>query len=152
MVNKTKYLGFVVAIIFILGVAYLLMNKKTEPPYKVLTPDSSSYPAGTSISLYENTPPGFPSELLLEQKELDYSGTVTSAEGKVQATVSYFSDKTVQDILLMYKEFLPKNGWEFSIKVQSEKTTVIQAEKSGQKVIITAVASKEGKVTVLFQY
>ncbi|HEY4508779.1 MAG TPA: hypothetical protein VJC13_00650 [Candidatus Paceibacterota bacterium] len=151
--SKLKYfLSFLVAVgvLTLLAFVYQKYQITQEKPYKILTPQS--YATGTTVSLYKNTPPDFPKEVLLEDKILDYSGTVTSPQGKTQITVSYVTDKSMQDIVDMYTIHLPALGWAITQKSIYEKVSIIKATKNQQNILMSIAPLKMGEVMVTFQY
>lgn len=151
MINNslTKYLlaGGAILIIIIIGLVYFL---KTPKPYKVFVPENS--PAGTTVSLYKGTPPGFPSEIILENKPLDYSGTMTVSGGKTQTTVSYVSDQKVRDLVNLYNASFAKMGWTTTVKSSAAIGTTFEATKANQKITITIVFRRTPGTLVTFQY
>ena len=153
--STLKYVLVIVVVLIFIGLVYFLKNSNNNP-IQVLTPNN--YESGTKISLYKNTPPNFPEEIILENKTLDYSGTVTTPEGKTQTKVSYKSDKSVSDILVMYKNSLSKNNWQVSVNSVTPNVANFRALKGGDSVLITIATIKQigtGKdigALVTFQY
>lgn len=146
----SKYVWVVLSILIVIGVVYLVFLKSLETkPKAVLTPDS--YPKGTTVSLYDSTPPDFPKEVVLEDKTLKYSGTVTNPQGGKQITVSYVSDKSMKDIVAMY-ETLPNIGWNITEKSVYEKVSIIKATKGEQSILISIAPLQEAETMVTFQF
>lgn len=134
--------------LFFVYLSYSVFLK--EKPYKVLTPDV--YEEGTTVSLYKNVPPEFPKNVIAEEKVLNYSGTVSSPNGKKQITVSYVSDKTMSNLVTLYSEFLPKNNWELIARSVYEKVSIIQISKNERNIMLTIAPIKDGETMVTFQY
>ncbi|MEK7190454.1 MAG: hypothetical protein AAB661_01675 [Patescibacteria group bacterium] len=150
---KSKCSLAVVFILIIIGLFYLLNSKTpffSAAPTKVFAPEN--YPAGTTVSLYKNTPPGFPREIISENKELNYSGTVQAPDGGTQITVSYISDKNIPELVKMYKISLPKNGWTISESAVEDKVATISAFKTIERLIITTATAEDKGTMVTFQY
>src|SRR3990167_791870 len=151
--SKLKYfLSFLVAVgvLTLLSFVYQKYQITQEKPYKILTPQS--YATGTTVSLYKNTPPDFPKEVVLEDKILDYSGAVTSPQGKTQITVSYVTDKSMQEVVDMYLGSLPGVGWKVAEKSVYIKVSIIKAFKGTQNILMS-IAPLEGRGTIVtFQY
>jgi hypothetical protein len=142
MENKSKTFLILGVVLVIGGLFYFFYFKNlNSTPYQVLTPDS--YDLGTTVSLYKNTPPNFPAEVILENKALSYSGTVTAPDGKTQTKVSYQSEKNISDILTMYKDSLPKSGWSVSVNSVSPNVAIFLASKGSESVLITIVTTKQ---------
>jgi len=155
MINQTtlrySFVIIIVLVLLSLGFIYVFSVKiGGEKPYQVLTPEV--YEKGTTVSLYKNIPPDFPREVVLEDKTLDYSGTVTSPQGKTQITVSYVTDKSMQDVVDVYLGSLPGVGWKVVEKSVYIKVSIIKAIKGTQSILIS-IAPLEGRGTkVTFQY
>ncbi|MEK9179322.1 MAG: hypothetical protein AAB893_02535 [Patescibacteria group bacterium] len=150
-IKKSKYV-LVVGIILILAGLFYFFNLKNSKvaPYQVLSPEG--YEIGTTVSLYKNTPPGFPREIISENKELNYSGTVQAPDGGTQITVSYISDKNIPELVKMYKISLPKNGWTISESAVDDKVATISAFKTIERIIITTATAEDKGTMVTFQY
>lgn len=149
--HKLAYVVIIIIVLILTGAVYLLNLKKAYvPPTEVLTPES--YPAGTTVSLYDQAPSDFPREVIFENKPLDYSGTVTSPDGKTQTSVSYVSDQSMQAIVDIYVGALPNVGWTVTEKTVYEKVSIIQATKGNENVLISIAPLKEKEVKVTFQY
>lgn len=155
MINQTtlrySFIIIIVLVLLSLGFIYVFSSKIAgEKPYQVLTPEV--YEKGTTVSLYKDTPPDFPKEVVLEDKTLDYSGAVTSPQGKTQITVSYVTDKSMQDVVALYSDFLPTVGWSITEKSVYIKVSIIKAFKGTQNVLMS-IAPLEGRGTIVtFQY
>lgn len=148
---RYTFIIIVVLILLSLGFIFVFSGKiSQEKPYQVLTPEV--YEKGTVVALYKNTPPGFPKEVVLENKTLDYSGTVTTPQGKTQITVSYISDKSMQDIVSLYEKSLPSVGWNITEKTVYEKVSIIKATKGEQSVLLSIAPLRESETMVTFQY
>lgn len=148
---QSKYFLILGVVLIIVGGFYLLNLENPETiPTAVLVPEN--YPTGTTVSVYENAPPGFPKEIILENKELDYSGTVVSPEGKVQISVSYISDKSMEEVADLYDRTLPSLGWTVTEQSIYEKVSIVQATKRGQNVLLSIVPLEKGGAMVTFQY
>jgi len=136
-------------IVLLLGV-FFYTRDSSEEPYQVLT--SSVYEKGTKVDLYRDLPPDFPQEIVLEDKVLDYSGSVINPQGKTQTTVSYISDKRSQNIVDIYIKYLPDVGWTVVEKISYPNVSIIRAEKGGDKVIVSIAPVNGSGVMVTFQY
>lgn len=149
--SKVKYI-LIAVIIGLAAVAGWLFLPKIfqEKPYQVLAPES--YATGTTLALFKNIPPDFPSNIVAENKELDYAGTLTTAEGKSQITVSYKSEKSVADLAALYKERLADKNWSVLADSVQPLAAVIEAQRSERKVTVTMGMIKEGETLVTFQY
>jgi hypothetical protein len=165
MVERLKLRYFVVIIaiiIFILlflGYIYIfsvaipkesLQTNSGPKPYQILTPDV--YTSGTIVSLYKEIPPIFPKEVVLENKTLDYSGTVTSPQGQMQITVSYVSDKSMKDAVNFYTKYLPGVGWTIAETSVYDKVSVIKTTKGKQNILMSVAPLQKGGTMVTFQY
>jgi hypothetical protein len=149
--NRLKYFLIIIIVLIITGAFYFIVFKKQDtPPEKVLTPES--YPAGTTVLLYKEAPSIFPKEVIMENKVLDYSGTVTSPTGKTQTSVSYVSDQSMQAIVDIYVGALPNVGWTITEKTVYAKVSIIQATKGSESILISIAPIKAGEVKVTFQY
>ncbi|OGI82084.1 hypothetical protein A3I95_02085 [Candidatus Nomurabacteria bacterium RIFCSPLOWO2_02_FULL_44_12] len=147
--HKLNPLYVLIVVVVLGGLAYLLIVFKINTPYQVITPDN--YPEGAKISLYQGLPPGFPSDVILEDKELDYSGSVKSADGRTRTTVSYISDSTLSNLVEIYQTSLRANGWEVSVLASSPKMAIIKVLK-GQKQVLISLAPLQDKVMLTFRY
>ena len=147
--NKKMLLMSISVLIIVLAVFIFVWAMRSKP-YQVLTPNV--YPEGTTISLYKNIPAGFPNDVILEDKTLDYSGTVQNPDGKKQTTVSYISDKNMSEITEMYASSLVENSWKISNSSKFEKVSIIQATKNTENLTITIAPIKDAKTMVTFQY
>ena len=155
MINQTtlrySFIIIIILVLLSLGFIYVFSSKIAgEKPYQVLTPEV--YEKGTTVSLYKNIPPDFPKEVVLEDKILDYSGAVTSPQGKTQITVSYVTDKSMQEVVDMYLGSLPGVGWKVAEKSVYIKVSIIKAFKGTQNILMS-IAPLEGRGTIVtFQY
>jgi len=141
----------VIIILLLVGFVYITsVGVFGERPYQVLTPEV--YEKGTTVSLYKGTPPKFPEEVILEDKPLDYSGSVVSPQGKTQITVSYISNKTMNELVELYSQTLPSVGWGISEKSIYEKVSIIKTDKGDQSVLLSISPLEKGGVLVTFQY
>ena len=158
-ISKSKYF-LVFGVVLTVAVAFYLfgLDRPNQTPYKVLAPDS--YDLGTTVSLYKAVPPGFPADIILENKVLTDSSVVTSRQGVTQTKVSYKSRKNVADALALYKEVLPTKGWSISAASASASTNVatFTASKGTDRVLVTIAVikqvgtAKEVGALVTFQY
>lgn len=146
--SQSKYALVAVAVLILIALVFFLKNPQ-DTPYKALPSNNET---DTTVSLYKNAPPNFPMEVILENKTLDYSGEVKTAQGKTQTTVSYISDKNMQDVVAMYTDSLPKIGWEAKVLSNSANVAIISAAKTDQKIILTISPLKAKGVMVTFQY
>lgn len=137
-------------VVLVLGGLYFVFTKYEKKPYKIVTPDN--YEAGTTVSLYKNIPPTFPTNIILEGKTLNYAGTVQGPDGKQKISVSYISNKSLEELSAMYSPSLEKVGWQISNKSESRLSISILAKKGENKLIVTAGQVKPGEVMVTFQY
>ena len=150
---KTKHkllpLSVVIIVVIVGGLVYFggLKNKNTTPVN--YAPDYS--PLNKKESFGKNLPPDFPAGLILEGKTLDNSEVVHTVTGKKQVTVSYFSDKTLSELVTMYENNFVKNDWTISGKKVTDIYTTFQVEKGSQKVT-TTLALTPDKVLVVFSY
>ena len=156
-ISKSKYF-LVFGVVLIVAVAFYLfgLDRPNQTPYKVLAPDS--YDLGTTVSLYRAAPPGFPADIILENKVLSDSSVVTSRQGVTQTKVSYKSRKNVADALALYKEVLPTKGWSISAASASANVATFTASKGTDRVLVTIAVikqvgtAKEIGALVTFQY
>ena len=149
--HKWAYIIIIIIVLVLTGAVYLLNLKNAYiPPTKVLTPES--YPVGTTVSLYDQAPNNFPREVIMENKVLDYSGTVTNPNGKTQTSVSYISDQTMQAVVDIYVGALPNVGWTVTEKTVYAKVSIIQATKGKESILISIAPLKAGETMVTFQY
>jgi len=153
MNNTVKY-AIVTIIILIplsLGFNYIFSSKTSNnKPYEVLAPEV--YEKGTKVSLYKETPPNFPKEVILENKIPDYSGVVTAPEGATQTTVSYITDKSMEEVVDIYDRSLPLVGWKIVEKTVYTKVAIISFKKEKQSIFMSIAPLKEGDTLVTFQY
>ncbi len=145
-----KSILFGALILLIALVVFMFFQAKQEKPYEVLTP--VVYPEGTTVSLYKNAPSGFPSDLILEDVVLDYSGVIQNSDGDKQITVSYISDKDMPTIAEEYSSKLEGSGWEILNSSVFEKVSIFQAMKNSANLTITIAPIKNTKTMVTFQY
>ncbi|MFA5888966.1 MAG: hypothetical protein WCW47_03715 [Candidatus Paceibacterota bacterium] len=155
MSNQSIIKYFIVIIIVLillsLGFIYIFSVKiSKETPYQTLTPEN--YEKGTVVNLYKNIPPGFPKEVVLENKTLDYSGSVTTSQDKTRITVSYISDKNMQNVVGIYEKSLPDVGWNIVDKSIYEQVSIIRAIKEEQSILVSISPLKEDETMVTFQY
>jgi hypothetical protein len=146
-----KSIYIIVGLVVLVGVGYFFFTSghDTNPPEKVITP--SGYPAGSKISVYKNLPANFPGEVLLEGKEINNAGTLTTPNKPTITTVSYVSDKSVLELMPMYLNNFTNLGWNIDSKSTLKGIGKIQAEKDGGK--INLIISPFLKKTALtFQY
>lgn len=147
--SKLKYFFILLAVILVAVVSYF--TYKHQAPYKVLTPENA--PAGTTVSLYNTTPPNFPKEVILENKTLKSSSTVKTSFGVYQVSVSYISDQLMNDLFTVYKDTLTKNGWQVVDKTSSFTTRTLVVGKNGKIVIISISTGLDLKTSLVsFQY
>jgi len=148
---KYSIIIVIVLVLLSLGFIYIFSVKiSKETPYQTLSP--KAYEQGTVVDLYKNTPPGFPKEVVLENKTLSYSGTVTTPQGKTQTTVSYKTEQNMQNLVDIYTTSLPSVGWEIAEKSVYEKVSIIKAVKGEQSILLSIAPLKEGELMVTFQY
>jgi hypothetical protein len=155
MTNRStlRYIFIIIIVLILLSLCFIYVFSgkiSKEKPYQTLTPDI--YKKGTVVELYKNTPPNFPKEVVLENKTLDYSGTVAVPGSKVQIKVSYVSDKSMQNIVDLYNKSLPSVGWNIVEKTIYTKVSIIRATKGEQSILMSISPIKEGEVMVTFQY
>ena len=151
-IKKTALLFLAVAVAGFL--LYKVPIVPEEKPYKVIIPDKG-YISGTKIYLYINPPPGFPDEVILEQKELTSSSSVNTPDGKKQITVSYLSNKSLTDVAEIYRSGLSQINWDVISKLVSKGVIIIEATKGSDNVLITlspGVSVQAGSSMVTFQY
>ena len=149
--SSKKYF-LIIAVVFILGGLYYLFFHLKNPniPLQVIT--SEVLPQGAEVALYESAPPNFPRSVILENEPLNYSGVLRSPEGKEQYSVSYFSSMTKAKTASLYREELPKRGWEVVPQFASPESTVMSASKAQQTVLISISTLGNSRVLVTFQY
>ena len=147
--NKLLPLSILIVLVVIGGLVYLFGFKITAP-YKILAPDS--YPKGTSVFLYNELPPGFPSEVILEGKPLNSSGTVATPNQKSKTTVSYISDETLTELMDMYKKNFTDKGWTIISNTVTKKTVVFQVQKGGKNLVLTLATLGDTQIMLTFQY
>ena len=150
--SKLKYLLLLFVLVLVVFIYLFYTKIQNEKPSEILNP--SSYEVGTKISLYKNAPPGFPTEILSQNTTLDYSGEVTNPSGKIQTTVSYISNSSMQDIVDIYSISLPQNEWNISLKLITASTNVaiIKASKDSRSILITIAPLKAEEMMVTIQY
>jgi hypothetical protein len=147
---KSKYsLGLSFLIVIILFIYLFKTNNPYTTPTDTFTPEN--YPAGTTVELWENIPPEFPTGLILENKKIEHADVVSTAEGKTQMTVSYFSEKGMIELADMYKASLIAGGWKIEGNYASEKAATMLATKEAESLVVT-IAPKESITTVTFLY
>ncbi len=150
---KSKFLYISLVIVLVIALLYFkpeVLNWRTDGAYKVVTP--ASYPKGTKVSLYKDLPPGFPVEIILENKELNYSGTVTTPNTEDKTTVSYISDKKISDLVTMYENAFTTNNWDILKKSVSDKFVLFRINKDEQNMTFTIIPLKDKGMMVTFQY
>lgn len=149
--HKWAYIIIIIIVLVLTSAVYLINLKKAYvPPMEVLTPDV--YPVGTTVSLYEEAPSVFPREVIMENKPLDYSGEVTTPDGKTQVSVSYVSDQAMQAVVDVYVGALPNVGWTVTEKTVYTKVASIKATKGEENILLSIAPVKEGETKVTFQY
>ena len=147
--NRLGLRLFYVIVILVILVALTYFFWMKDAPYKVFTPEG--YPQGAQISVYKNLPEGFPDEVILEDKEFNGVGTLTTANQKTKTTVSYVSDKALAELAVMYENNFISMGWTITAKSISKNVGILQANKDGGKMILT-IAPFLQKMVVTFQY
>ena len=146
--TKNNALLFSVIVIAVaVGVLVYLGAFKNSKNLSYYSPDNKI------VSFDKKLPADFPEGIILEGKELDYSGAVYTVTNKVQTGVSYFSDKTLPDLVTMYENNFTQNGWEISGKKVTDYFIAFDAEKRNQKVhFVVMLTHLKGKVRVEFSY
>ena len=107
-----------------------------EKPYEVIKPENGFIP-GTAVKLYENPPPGFPKDIILENKALSRSVSVNTPDGQKQIVVSYVSDSSPLEAANMYVASLSKKNWIITSKKISKEISIIVATQGVKKMVIT---------------
>jgi hypothetical protein len=148
---KSKYsLGLFFLIVIILLVFLFKSNKSINNPTQVLAPDG--YPEGTTVELWENVPPDFPKEVIIENKKIDHADVVNSKDGKKQITISYTSDKAMPDLAGMYIASFENSGWKMMSNNISPLVATVFVTRNAEKLIITIVPALGAGSTATFQY
>lgn len=154
MENKSRLVYFlllaVVCLGIIVGAIYFIVGLIRGAPEKTITPQG--YEKGVTVDIYKSVPAGFPGGIILENKPLDYSGTVNRPDGKKVMTVSYISDKSMLDVLSDYTTSLPKKGWKIESSNISQNTAVMLVSKNSDKVFVSIAPVGKSGVMVSFQY
>lgn len=126
-------------VVLVLGVSFNFIDIKSlipEKPYEIVKPDDGFVP-GTTVNLYKNAAPGFPGEVLLEEKIPYHSASVNTPDGKKQIIVSYISEKSPIDVANMYIAFLPSEEWDIKSSKISKNVSVIQASHDTKTLVLT---------------
>ena len=89
------------------------LSKKTSESVDYPT---SGYAPGTSISQYSDIPPGFPTDIILENKTLSHSSVTKTPDGVVRIVVSYVSEKSPADVATSYARSLPNKHWDITME------------------------------------
>ena len=174
---KVKYLvivGILAAVFIYLGVSRNYINIPgitSVKPYKTVKPPAG-YVSGTTFSLYEEAPPGFPKDVILEDKTLKHSVLVASPRDKVSMhqtlasttrngvikesiKLSYISDKDLLSVATMYRDALPKIDWVLKMQDISKELSIIQLIRGEEMLIITFTPTVTGDTSdteLTFQY
>ncbi len=142
------YWAIGVLIIFIGLIYFFSLGRPSAKPLQVFT-----RPDGTTVSTYKNAPPGFPEEIILENKDLKSSAIIVNAAGKTQINVSYVSDRGVSALVDLYKNSLMSKGWKISANALNPKAGTVLAIKNPDSVLVTIVPQLLNQGTmVTFQY
>lgn len=142
--------GFSFIIVIIVLVFLFKSNNPYTTPTQVLTPEG--YPEGTTVELWEHVPPGFPKEVLLENKKIDHADVVVSADGKKQITVSYTSDTAMPELAEKYITSFDDSLWKMMANNTSPKVATVFVTRGAEKLIITIVPLEGAGSTATFQY
>ena len=149
--SKVSYILSAVVVVAVLIYFYPELQKISQNGAdKVIVPEN--YPTGTKVFIYNSLPPNFPSEIILENKELTYSGTVTAPKTPNKTTVSYISDSKITDLVKMYENVFKTNNWSIASKSVTNKLAIFQISQETQKITFTLVPIKDKGVMVTFQY
>ena len=163
-INIIVFVVFLAVVYFILsyfGVIDLIEKKinfgsepEAQKPYQLIRPEKG-FATGTTVSLYKTTPPGFPAEVILENKPIYHSSTVSMPDGNKQIVVSYLSDGSPEDTANFYMQNLPKKNWVLQNTKITKNVSVIDTSFGNEKVLITITPgvgkNAEGSL-VTFQY
>ena len=149
--SKLKYsLIIIIVLLLLLGAYFVYQSSAIEKPYEVVT--QRLYSSTSTVSLYKNIPPGFPKELILENKRIDYSGIFKTPTGSETREVRYITDKTVSDIKDMYKDYLPKIGWTVLPLQETSNSVTIQGIKGVENIQIIIISKEEGGAFLILDY
>jgi hypothetical protein len=147
--QKSKLLGFFGLVVVVI-IIILLVSKNSNSPYQVLTPEH--YPPGTTVSLYKGVPPEFPKEVILENKEITKGDTVSLADGKKQVTISYISEKSVEEAAALYIASFENSAWKMVSNNTNPKVSTVHVTRNTERLIITIVPNQGVGAEVTFQY
>jgi hypothetical protein len=145
--KKNLSIFFVCLLVLVAGVYFYSKQGKVSQPHTIIPPQDTNSP---TISLYNDVPPPFPREIILEDRPLDYAGSVALPDGSTQIKVSYKSTLPLIDLASLYGSTLPKKGWNVLSNTISNIVTII-TEKKSNKIIITMVQLQANEVLVTFQ-
>lgn len=152
--NKNSKIRLVL-IPIVVGVVWLFIfwNMRMKP-YEVIKPENGFVP-GTTVKLYENPPPGFPKNIILENKALSRSASVNVPDGQKQIVVSYLSDSSPLEAANMYMISLPKKNWSIASNKISKEISIIVVTQGTKKIVITISQGNTPDIIgtlVTFQY
>jgi hypothetical protein len=148
--NVSKYfIYFGLVLIFILGLAFIFKDSSSNEVKVVQDPEG--FEEGTKLSTYDQVPPNFPKELILEEGiTTTHASLLNLPDGRNQIKVSYISGKSLRELADMYKFSLIRNGWNPVVN-PGDDVVVISAAREEDKFTATFVRGSGG-TSVTFQY
>ncbi len=127
---------------------------QVKQPYAVVKPEQGFIP-GTTVNLYEDAPPGFPVEVILEGKPIYHSSSVNTPDGKKQIVVSYLSDQNPEIVANLYVASLPEKQWTVKSSKVTKVVSVLVTSRGSQNVVITispGISTTTPSSLVTFQF
>ncbi len=150
MQDAFKYFVYLILfLIFICGLVFLFKNSFSQEVQVVDSPEG--FEEGTKLSIYDQVPPNFPKELILEEGiTTTHASLLNLPDGRNQIKVSYISGKSLRELADMYKFSLIRNGWNPVVN-PGDDVVVVSAAREEDKFTATFVRGSGG-TSVTFQY
>lgn len=103
---------------------------------------------------FSKLPEKFPSNIPLEDgAEITQNYNATSPNGRLQATRSFVTKKSLTENIDLYTNFLNKDGWKTSVSSNDTAFKKVTGSKEGKKLIIAVDENKTSKKkTVIITY
>ncbi len=146
--SKLKYFFVTIGIaLLFVGSYFMYQFVAVEKPYKVENLGNAT----DTLSKYKTPPPGFPKEVILENKTLSQSSTIVTSAGNA-SIVMYISDKNIAYVLKLYMKNFPKIGWIVVGREDLQNSAKIQVTKNNENIKVTLTKIEDSKTNIEFQY
>lgn len=103
---------------------------------------------------FSKFPEKFPSNVPIEAgSEITQNYNATTPDGRLQATRSFITKKSLVENIDLYTNFLKKDGWKTSVSNNDPAFMKVTGSKEGQKLIIAVDENRTSKKkTVIITY